>query len=64
MGGQFLKMFMELLAQHPDYTVSRARYEAVKAVGKLHGSEDKPYGPEALVFTLVGNGGLRLCMPN
>ena len=63
-GGQFLKIFMESLAKHPDYTVSRARYETVKAVSKLRGSDDKPYGPQALVFTLVGNGGLRLCMPN
>ena len=63
MGGQFLKIFMELLTKHPEYTVSRARYEAVKTLNDTHGSNDKPYGPQALVFTLVGNGSLHLCMP-
>jgi hypothetical protein len=63
MGGQFLKIFVEILAKHPDYTVSRARFEAVQAVSKLHGSNDQPYGAQALVFVLVGNGSLRLCLP-
>ena len=58
MGGQFLNIFMELLTKHPEYTVSRARYGAVKALSEMHGSNDKPYGPQALVFTLVGNGSL------
>ncbi|MGB9073276.1 MAG: hypothetical protein WCC22_11600 [Terriglobales bacterium] len=49
---------MELLTKHPEYTVSRARYGAVKALSEMHGSNDKPYGPQAPVFTLVGNGSL------
>jgi hypothetical protein len=56
MGGKFLKNFAELLKEHPDYTVSRARFETVKALSK-------EFGPQALVFMLVGNGSLRVCTP-
>jgi hypothetical protein len=62
MGGRFLSTYMDLLSKHPDYTVSRLRYEAVKALSKPP-SGNKPYGAQALLFTLVGNGGLRLCKP-
>jgi hypothetical protein len=46
MGGQFLKIFMELLAEHPDYTVSRARYEAVKALRNGMGATTSPTVPK------------------
>jgi hypothetical protein len=63
LGGQFLTLFMETLSKHPDYSTSRARFETVKALSKLHDSDDKPFGAQTLVFTLVGNGSLRLCIP-
>jgi hypothetical protein len=62
MGGKFLSILMELLAKHPQYTISRARYEAVKAL-RWESTGGKPYGPQALAFTLVGNGNLHVCMP-
>jgi len=66
MGGEFLKIFMELLTKHPEYTISRARYDAVRELANMQ-TNDKPpkpyYGPQALVFTLVGNGSLKLCPP-
>ena len=65
MGGEFLRIFMELLTKHPEYTISRARYEAVRELANVPSNDKvpKPYGPQALVFNLVGNGSLKLCMP-
>ena len=63
MGGQFLKIFMELVAKHPEYTVSRARYEAVKSLSTRPASTGETFGAQALEFTLVGNGGLHVCGP-
>jgi hypothetical protein len=67
LGGHFLRIFMELLKNHPDYTVSRARFEAVRALSEVHWTnahnEDQPFGAQALEFSLVGNGSLRLCLP-
>jgi hypothetical protein len=63
MGGQFLKTFVDVLKGHPTYTVSRARYEAVKLLRIEKSSTGRVYGPQALEFVLVGNGGLRVCLP-
>ena len=63
MGGQFLQIFMDLLKDHPEYTVSRARFEAVRILREEKGSDGKAFGAQALTFTLAGNGGIHLCQP-
>jgi hypothetical protein len=64
LAGKFLATFMSLLQQHVNdagYTVSQARFDAVRALGRAPGSD---YGPKALAFILAGNGALRLCVPH
>jgi hypothetical protein len=64
LAGEFLATFMTLLQKHvndPSYTVSQARFDAVRVLGRGAGSV---YGPRALAFILAGNGALRLCVPH
>jgi len=67
MAGHFLGILVGLLAgQAPasNYTISRARFEAVTALSKVIGDRDVPYGPAALNYILVGNGQVRACLPS
>lgn len=63
LGGHFLEAFMNEIREHPDYSVSRARFEAVKVVSRRKEREGRTYGEQALLFSLAGNGRLRLCPP-
>jgi hypothetical protein len=59
MSGHFLSVLMELMQDHssdPRYTLRRARFDAVK---RLAG--DTTYGTRALIYSLIGNGDVRLC---
>jgi hypothetical protein len=63
LAGAFLATFMDLLQRNvkdPGYTVARARFDAVRALGRGETSE---YGAKALAFVLAGNGATRLCEP-
>ena len=58
MAGNFLQLLMDQLraSTNPLYTVSDAKFDAVKVLGKT-------YGPKALVYSFLGNDSLRACVP-
>jgi hypothetical protein len=63
LAGKFLTEFMDQLKRNvndPRYTVTRARFDAVRSLGR---DEKSVYGPKALAFILAGNGAIRLCVP-
>ena len=45
----------------PRYTLEVAKFDAVNALSKV--PKGKPYGPRALIFSLLGNGNVKLCAP-
>jgi hypothetical protein len=67
MAGLFATKLMEHLAakgSDPTYDIGRANFDAVQDVTIASDPQNKrPYGPRALVFTLVGNGAVRACVP-
>jgi hypothetical protein len=68
MAGLFADRLMEALAakaNDPSYTVSMAKFDAMKEVSKssMPAGSGATWGPRALVFTLVGDGGVRVCTP-
>lgn len=66
MAGTFLSILIELLRTNhvnPTYTVSDARFEAVRKLSMIHDKNNSPYGSRALAFVLVGNGAIRACVP-
>jgi len=66
MAGTFLSLLMESLDQKrtdSDYTVGKARFDAVRALSTKKDLSDVPYGARALEFILAGNGSVRLCPP-
>lgn len=69
MGGAFLKIFADQLDRHADdrhYTVDRATFDTIKILSDTPDAATGPgrkYGPRALIFSLIGNGKLRLCVP-
>jgi hypothetical protein len=59
MAGQYVRLLGDTLRAHArerDYTVSLAHDDVVRSL--IH-----TYGPRALLFTMMGNGSLRLCAP-
>jgi hypothetical protein len=65
MAGEFLRIFANLLRDHKGdlkYTVSRARFDAVRALSKRK-SGKREYSAGALLFMLLGNGTLRVRVP-
>lgn len=66
-GGHFLRLFLETLHQNaanPAYSISDARFDAVKSLRDVVGRDnDRPYGAAALNFALAGNGTIRICVP-
>jgi hypothetical protein len=57
---------MDLLQTHSkdaSYTLSKARFDAVKALSKTKDRNGAMYGPRALAFILAGNGAVRACVP-
>jgi hypothetical protein len=66
MAGRFLTILMDLLQTHSkdaSYTLSKARFDAVKALSKTKDRNGAMYGPRALAFILAGNGAVRACVP-
>jgi hypothetical protein len=60
LAGKFLAKLMGLFKEHAgdrDYTLSQARFDAVRAL-------EPEFGAKALAFILAGNGALRLCVPH
>jgi hypothetical protein len=58
MAGQFLHLLVVRLQKYssPNYTVSDAKFDAVQDLRAN-------YGPKALVYSFLGNGSLRACVP-
>lgn len=64
MAGRFAEIFLRELKDHPAYSVSRAKFEAVKELSGLAiGTEGQTYGPQVLGYTMLGNAGLKVCTP-
>jgi hypothetical protein len=65
MAGQYFNLLAKELEKHKaetDYTISKAHFDAVRALRAAQaGSTASPYGAKALIYSLLGNGGLRLC---
>ena len=65
MAGQYFDLLARQLEKHKgekEYTVSKAHFDAVQDLEKLAEKETfPPYGPKALIYSLLGNGSLRLC---
>jgi hypothetical protein len=65
MAGQYFNLLALQLEQHrgeKDYTISKAHFDAVQELEKAAETETfPPYGPKALIYSLLGNGSLRLC---
>jgi hypothetical protein len=67
MVGDFVNCLDTVLAKHPKpgLTISQAYFRAVKCLkdrnsGKVNA---RSYGPRVLLYTLLGNGNLKLCQP-
>jgi hypothetical protein len=66
MAGRFLSLLMDLLddpANGPSYSLSQARFQAVRKLSKATDALGIPFGGRALEFILAGNGSLRVCPP-
>jgi hypothetical protein len=65
MAGQYFDLLARQLEEHKkekDYTISKAHFDAVRALESTAESDTFPaYGPKALIYSLLGNGSLRLC---
>jgi hypothetical protein len=66
MAGTFFAIFARLLQDKnadTTYTVANARFDAVGELSRTKSQYGNPYGPRALVYSLLGNGNLRVCAP-
>jgi SH3 domain-containing YSC84-like protein 1 len=70
MGGVFLRLLADSLDRNrtdPTYTLDRAVFDSITALrtqpDETGDNPAKMYGPRALLFGLVGNGNMRLCVP-
>jgi hypothetical protein len=65
MAGQYFKLLSQVLEDKPGYTLSQAHFEAVKELknAKPENSlgDTLPYGLSALIFSLLGDGSLKVC---
>jgi hypothetical protein len=67
MAGQYFNLLAQQLEKHKgetDYTISKANFDTVHALETAKpdpGSSASPYGAKALIYSLLGNGSLRLC---
>lgn len=68
MAGQYFNLLAEQLKNHkgePDYTISKAHFDAVHELRKAQSNPGtpgaSPYGAKALIYSLWGNGNLSLC---
>jgi hypothetical protein len=68
MAGLFVSSLMKHLRTGTNdhtYTISRAFFDAMRDVSTTPRDDNggPPYGPRAYVFSLIGNGSLRVCVP-
>ena len=68
MAGLFMAQLAKQLRDHAGepYTLGQAKFDATLAVSKMHQGPPNSkltYGPQALIYMLAGNGGLKLCTP-
>jgi hypothetical protein len=64
MSGHFLALLLSMLRDHASdtaYTIGRAKFDAVRALSQTPIA--RPYGPQALIYMLLGDGSVRLCSP-
>ena len=64
-----LKILLDNLAhaKTENYTLDMALFYSLKDLSHVKDGDDpsaQPYGPRALIFGLVGNGNVRMCLPN
>lgn len=67
MAGLFASRFVQHLqdnAKDSNYGVARARFDAVVDVSQMPMTTGEKYGPRALIYVMLGNGGIRACPPN
>jgi hypothetical protein len=67
MAGRFVSLFMDELAANSKvvgYSIGRAFFDSTKKLGaEPVGGSGKRYGAFALLFALMGDAGLQLCLP-
>jgi hypothetical protein len=68
LAGLFVAQLMKELQNHAaetSYSLGQAKFDAALAVSKMPQPSNgyKKYGPQALIYMLAGNGGLKLCTP-
>jgi hypothetical protein len=59
MAGKYFNLLAERLETNknlPDYSLSKAHFDAVRDL-----KTKESYGAEALIYSLLGNGALRVC---
>ena len=66
MAGKYFNLLAQVLEDNrnvPDYTISRAHFDAVQRLKEqsLPHVGEKPFGAKALIYSLMGNGSLMLC---
>jgi Carboxypeptidase regulatory-like domain len=68
MAGQYFNLLAKQLVKHKgeaDYSISKAHFDAVQELRTAQSNpgkpESSPYGAKALIYSLWGNGSLRLC---
>jgi hypothetical protein len=70
LGGKFASTLADMLdrgSTDANYKLDQAVFDAIK---DLSGQSDEydpdphPYGPRALIFSVIGNGNLRVCVPH
>jgi hypothetical protein len=67
MAGLFATSFVQHLQDHAkdsDYGVAQARFDAVVDVSQMAMTSGEKYGPRALIYVMLGNGGIRACPPS
>ena len=69
LGGALLASLADALDQNvtnEEYTLDRALFDALTSVGRRSDGYAEPHawGPRVLIFELIGNGGLRVCVPH
>jgi hypothetical protein len=58
LAGAFVSTLVAIIKNHPNETIGAAHFDAVKALARKDAFRD-----QALIFNLMGNGNLRLCLP-
>ena len=67
MAGLFAATFIKKLQDHSTdhtYSVARAQFDATREVSKASMTATETYGPRTLMYTMLGNGALKVCVPS